>query len=417
MILILLLFLAFSFVLAVKKPTYFVVLYLLVTTRFLGFLNLDIITFNGYEISFVLLNFIAFIGTFTTKTFLKISKKFFLFQLLIVVLILFGIFYPYYMGFSEIFKSVISGKDFYYYFLLFYLVGRRNSLDIALILKSVKFLGLYLSVVLIIYLLIGVAPLYYEEKLFAIKSLEVYYLTYISLASFIIYYEWISKEIKSSLFLFYMLTLLIGLIIGQHFSIVISTIMGWLLLYILGKKNNFKTLLVKVTIIASLIFVFLIIFTDLRIKIFNTAEGIISRTDVALVSRDRVNEFRWEAIKKQPVFGYGFIHSSSSIMSTIDANSNSKYTSELGLIDSGYVDLLIRFGYFGTISMLIIFGYFLIKIFIDMPKYTKLQVVMATYLLQYYMINFTWSVFSYAHGIVPASVALWIILSKNKDRR
>ena len=412
MIFFLLFFLLFSFFLAIKKPTYFVVLYLLVSTRFLGFLNIDLILINGYSVGFLLLNVISFIGTFTKRSVFKISKKLFIFILILSLLLLHGIFYSYYMGFSDVLKSIIAGNDFFYYFFLFYLLGRKSSIDAILILKFIKFLGLYLSIVLLINLLIGIAPPFYESKLFSFDSLEVYYLTYISLAMFIVYNELVSKQMKFNLFVLYISILFIGLIIGQHISIVITTTIGLLLLYVVGKQSkfNFKIFLRQVIIVISSLFIFLLSFSDLRIKIFNSIEQIISGTNVALISRDRANEFRWDAIKKEPVIGYGFIHPSSSIMKSIGSDLNSKYTIGLGSIDSGYVDLLLKFGYFGTIIMLILFGFFIIKVFIYLNKYTKLQVVMATYLLQYYALNYTWSVFSYAHGIIPLSLALFIIL-------
>lgn len=415
MIFILILFLSTSIILAITKPTYFIIFYLLATTKFLGFIDIDSILINNYALGFFLLNIITLVSIFIKQNSTSISKRVFSLIIMISMIFGFGIIYPNIMGFSNFFQSIIGGKEFLYLSILLYLIAKDKSIDIQVVLKFIKFIGLYLSIILIINFIADISPIYYEKKSFIVKSLEVYYLTYISLAMFIIYHEYLEKKIAVIKFFYFLIIMTIGLVIGQHNAILITTLIGLISFYILAKKNilSFTYLLKKIIIIIAVMFIIMLSFEELRNSVLKKINGTIKGTDIALIARDNVNIFRWDAINKEPYFGYGFIHQSSNISKHLVDTEKSIYTRELYVIDSGYVDLLIKFGYVGTFLLLIIFIFHLIPTLKNIKYISSLQLGMFLYLSQYFIINYTWSVFSYAHGIVPASIAIYLLHTTN----
>jgi O-antigen ligase len=146
--------------------------------------------------------------------------------------------------------------------------------------------------------------------------------------------------------------------------------------------------------------------------IFNSIDDIITGKDVALSSRYIYNEFRWDAIKERPMFGYGFIHKDASVTKSVRLIDDNRFAEKFGVIDSGYIDLLIKYGYIGMTLYLILWAKNFIPIILKPSKYRLLQIGMSLYLLQYFLVNYTWSVFSFAHGLVPAFIALYLIKSK-----
>ena len=88
----------------------------------------------------------------------------------------------------------------------------------------------------------------------------------------------------------------------------------------------------------------------------------------------------------------------------------------LSVIDSGYVDLLTKYGVIITLLYLFLFSKIIIVPFHKKNRVKNKNdrmINMATYLSQYYIVNLTWSVFTFAHGIVPMSLAIFILYKDN----
>ena len=85
------------------------------------------------------------------------------------------------------------------------------------------------------------------------------------------------------------------------------------------------------------------------------------------------------------------------------------------VIDSGYVDLLIKFGYLGTVLIILVFVVYYSQGFFA-PYKNPLSLSMSIFLIFYVFINYTWSVFTFAHGIVPAVIAFHLLLTSNENR-
>jgi hypothetical protein len=110
------------------------------------------------------------------------------------------------------------------------------------------------------------------------------------------------------------------------------------------------------------------------------------------------NVERFELIFQKPLQGYGFLHKSA-----FDLGDH-VYTESLSFIDSGYVDLLGKFGFIGMILYLLIVTIPFFKVKSDI-----LVASIKIFFLQYFLINITWSVFSFIIGTISLSIAIFLI--------
>lgn len=412
MIVIFLIFLIFSFLLAIKKPTYYVIFYLLANTKFLGFFDIsETFVIGGNGLGFPMLNIITIIAVFFSYAWYKIAKKDFYFILSFLLVLIGGIIYPVYLGLESLQQAIISSKELWVIFFFIYLVSYKNILNIDLILKYMKFIGLYISAIYIIYVITGFAPPSYITE----NYVRTFFPTFMSITLFIYYVDYQENKISKSKFIYIMLFLIVGIILAEHLALVIGTIFSLLVLNFFYKRNtfSFSSFIIKSIIFVSLLFIILISSEKLRNNVFDTITAATSGTDVALSSREIYNKFRWKAIEDKPYFGYGFVHKSAPITKKYTRIKDNIYAESFGVIDSGYVDMLIKFGYLGTFFYLLIWALYILKPLINPTKHTLIQLAMAVYILQYYLISYTWSVFTYSHGLVPAFFALSLIISKH----
>jgi hypothetical protein len=208
-----------------------------------------------------------------------------------------------------------------------------------------------------------------------------------------------------------------GIIIAGHFALVVSSLFSLSFIYFIWHRKssfNWYSFLKKIIYLSIFIGIIFISSEKIRTFVVESIEPILDGSDIALSTRDRYNQFRWDAIEKEPYLGYGFIHKDASMMKNFETSDTNSFMEKLGVIDSGYVDLLIRFGYIGMFFYLIVFGIYLIKIFTQ-KKPLVYSLAMSAFLFQYYFVNYTWSVFSFMHGIIPMSIAFFILY--NSERR
>ena len=212
----------------------------------------------------------------------------------------------------------------------------------------------------------------------------------------------------------YILTgfLFLGLIFAEHSALTIMTLLCTVLyLFAYDDKLRFKKeKIAKILGIAIFATSLALIFINgLYDGIVDKVRAVVYSEDLALSTRDLYNEFRWDAINDQKTFGYGFIHQSSSLMNQFKLSGTSAFMERFTVIDSGYVDLLIKFGYLGTAVMLVTLNiYYLFGFF---KKYkNQITLAMSLYLIQYAPVNYTWSVYTFSHGIIPGAIALYVII-------
>jgi len=409
MIILATVFLLLGLFLSVKNPKYFVIYYILASTKFLGFIDPSSFIIGGVEIGYFGLNIITILGIFFHKNWYSIPKNTQLFVAIMIVILIYGILKPVFDENSTLIKSIIASKEVWFYSIFFYLIVYRKVIDDLLLLKSLKQLGVFLSLMYILGVIMPVLvpPLYYNGSF-----VRTFYPTYISLALFLYCINLkfsSSRSIKDRVIV---VILLLGLVLAAHSSLVIMTAFGFILYKYLYNNNLILDKFSIIGTIALSIFsiLFALVFVDeLYYSLLNTIDGIITGKDNALSSRDIYNEFRWEAINKKKEIGYGFIHQSSNFMKEINTINTNRFMERFTVIDSGYVDMFLKYGYTGTAIILVIFTKYFTKGFFNKYK-NPLSLAMSVYLLQYIFINYTWSVYTFAHGIIPGMIALYLIL-------
>ena len=381
----------------------------MVSTKFLGFIDIEhYFVIGGVGLGVPMLNVATFIATFFMADWYRIPKKYFKFIGLFLLIALYGVIYPAILGYETITQAILASKEFWTVSILFYLVTHRKKIDLKLLIKSIQFIGVYLAFIYIFYLLFKIAPPSY----IGVNTVRGYFPTYTSLALFLFYIELQTNQIKLNKFIIVGLILLAGLILAGHFSLVFGTIFSLLVLYVFYNKNRFSLgkLLSRSFVLFGVMFVLFTTFSDVRNSVFNKYEMIEQGTDVALTSRDIYNQFRWKAISERPFSGYGFIHKSSPITIKLRTIENNRFAESFGVIDSGYVDLLIKFGYVGMTFYLLLWISIIFPVLFRSKKYNMVQLVMAAYLMQYFLVNYTWSVFSFSHGLISAFIAVFLLL-------
>ncbi len=403
-----------ALILAVRNPTFFLLFYILATTKFLGFIDPSSFVIGGLEIGYFGLNIIAIFSVFFHKKWYMMPHKIQWFIYFVLLMLVYGIVKPFLDNNSSLFLAFMASKETWFYFLFLYVVVYRDRINNKQLLKTIKFLGIYLSSVYIIgkISLQLVPPIYHNENF-----VRTFFPTYISLAIFIYAIRIKFDEIRSLKDRIIILMLFLGLVLAGHLSLTIMTAIGFVLYkYVYDKKLQFNKFVISRFIFITILSVSMTLITvsGLYERIANNVESIISGEDNALSSRDIYNEFRWEAIEKQKELGYGFIHQSSSFMKDIKILGANRFMERFTVIDSGYVDLLIKFGAIGTIFIMITLIIYYSQGFFVAYK-NPLSLAMSIYLMQYVFINYTWSVFTFAHGIVPGVIAFYFLITSNQN--
>ncbi|NQX84857.1 MAG: hypothetical protein HRT67_02955 [Flavobacteriaceae bacterium] len=411
MIGVLLVFYVVAFVLGIKRPTAFVIFYVLASTKFLGFLDPSTFIFSGLELGYFGLNLIALLCAFFSKKWFLVPRVLFAYIFLIVLILLHGILKPVMDYNSSLIQAIMASKEIWYYFLFFYLVVYRDDINDEELFKGIKTIGVYLSLVYVIgYFIPVIRPPLYDN----VTYIRTFFPTYISLALF--FYA-IRLKFSNSRNLYdrvVVVILFLGLFFAAHLSLTIMTLAGFVLYkYVYNIKLNVDRYSVKK--FAFVVFVgvcmTIIFFEGFYDAAKLNIDQIISGEDNALSSRDVYNAFRWEVIERSKSFGHGFIHQSSNLMKTVSTVGNNRFMERLTVIDSGYVDMFLKFGYIGTAIILLVMSRYYLLGFVKKHK-NPLSLAMSIYLAQYYFINYTWSVYTFAHGIIPGVIALYL-LAKN----
>ena len=413
MIIVLLFFYAIALILAVKNPNYFLLFYILATTKFLGFVDPSSFVVGGVEIGYFGLNIIAIFGVLFQKKWYIMPHKMQWFIYFILLMLVYGIVKPFLDSNSSLFLSFMASKETWFYFLFLYLVVYQHKIDNKLFLKFIKYLGVYLSFVYIISRISVqfIPPVYYSDNI-----VRTFFPTYISLAIFIYAIKIKFDVVRSMRDRITIIILFLGLFLAAHLSLTIMTFAGFVLYKYVYDKNlslNKFTISRFVFIAFFASSILLLTVGGLYDRISSNIEAVISGEDNALQARDIYNEFRWEAIEKRKTMGYGFIHQSSSFMKDIKISGSNRFMERFTVIDSGYVDLLIKFGYLGTSIFIVILLIYYSQGFFS-PYKNPMSLVMSIYLMQYLFINYTWSVFTFAHGIVPGVLAFHLLITSQQ---
>lgn len=399
--------------LGLKNPTTFIVLYVIVTTEFLGFFDTSSQLVDGHDLIMVTINFSALLVSILTFDSLRVQRQAFIFLIVLILLLAWGIAAPVILFGQSFFETIIASKQFFYFAIFVYILANCRRVNVAYITRFIKFLGLYLSSVYLLFFFTGIGPGTYvlEESVYG-PGIRVFSPMYISLAIVVFGSDWLEGRISSLAFSVAEIVLIFGLSISGYLSLTITNliIVGFFLT-LNRKRMRFSFGKVLVLLLISSFFIGLSIVSSdaLRSAVLSKAKGVFDGSDGALLSRDIYNGFRWDAIKERPVLGYGFIHKSSSINRELGANPDNRFMESLSVIDSGYVDLFGKFGYLGTSLFLLVFSGYVYLSFFKSTCRRMLGYTIGAFLLQYYLVNYTWSVFTFAPGIISLSIAVLLL--------
>lgn len=388
-----LLFLVLQTFLAFFKPKYFVFTYLLYISSYLGFLPRNILVGEN-EIGLFYHSMLMLTAFFLYNNRIKKLPKHIKALLWgTLFLYVYGILYPVINGSSSLMQSIFASKEFSTIFFLHFLFVNRNSLSLKLLQKNLAFLGYYFLIILCLFVIFTYIPPHYVKRP---GQIQYNYPALLSLFLFVKAGQ--AKSLKNRLFvLLLVLVWAAGMYFEGHAAIMLTTTLGTvLILYripVLKFAKNFKWLLSGVLLLA-------IILTLLPTKSYlnNLYETPSFR------ARAIYNAERLQLISEKPLQGYGFLHKSSIKLG------NHTYTESLAYIDSGYIDLLGKFGIIGMVFYLII---------LTVPFFKKNNDIFLTsikiFFLQYFLVNITWSVFSFTMGIVALSISLFILDRYNNE--
>lgn len=378
---------------SVYKRTYFVISYFLYLSSFVGFVSNSLIL-GGVEYGHFFINIIALYSMFLS---LNKIRKVRIAILFFIIFYIYGLVKPVLDGNQGLIDSVKASKSFSFYFFVMYMINFFNKINYLKVAKFLLVVSVYFSFIYIINNLfqVSIAPPIY-------KISDGVACSYVSFISFSVVYVnssfFVASRIKKiSLSLF----LLVGLWFAEFFNIFLTTVMIFIYLHF---RNN-KLLLLLLSIPVGLIFI--IICWEYIINIYEVQK-------IALDSRSALTEFRWSIIDNYLWGGCGFLYSTSELMRM--NVSDSVLLNTFSFIDAGYVDLLGRFGLIGTA----IFLTFPIAIILKNRNITILHPYLL-FILQFFLVNVTWSVFTYAMGISLLAIVYGLIyqirsLPSNKNR-
>lgn len=387
-------FLGLQTALAFYKPRFFLFSYLLFISSFLGLLPREILIGDNeiglfYQSFLMLLNYIFYYRrTQSLPSHIKLILK------ILLLFYLYGVLYPVLSSSSSIVHSVIASKEFSTLFLIHYLFIHKNRLSITFLNKVINFFGYFFLLILLSFVLLDfIPPAYIKTQ----GYLEFKYPAILSLFIFLKAAAANSAGKKRNVIVF-IIVWTVGMYFEGHTAILLTTTLGSLFILfnipVINFLTNFKKFLIGSGIATALIYFFLF---DLFIeKILETP---------SFKARSTYNNERLEMINENLLQGYGFLHKSASKL-----DGSNVYMESLSFIDSGYIDLLGKFGIIG----MVIFLFALTSYFFKFQQ-NIFHISLKLFFVQYFFINITWSVFSYALGTIALSLAMIIIYKYSEE--
>ncbi len=413
---------------------------LLLNSYFLGFIdrnNFGIL--NKFDINAISLFLYIYYIIFNLSIKRLRNSSITLVFILLAMFYLYGILLPLYNHHSALFWSIKEGKEFIHYlcfFAIFLSVRTQQGIDVSW--KYIKYISIYYVLVEIAFIL-GIDKLnilYYSSRYdngLGITKVYQPMFSIVFLALFIYFWEYIlriSKSIHTIIFL------IIGCLITAFRSYIIGSIIALPLSVILIRKGKD---IGKIGIIYALGIIFAVLimsfsFTDsvsdrfmkqIDNYIISGVTEVLSeeKKGSSLKGREAANRFRWKYYYKKPFSGYGFIDEKSTLGKKIFA----EHERELTMIDTGYLDVLIKFGIIGAIIFYSSFIFLAYKIANYAKSSTKNQFIIRCaavfcFIITLLISQVTHGGLTYQFGIIPVSIALALleseyIIQKKKIRR
>lgn len=394
MIIIVIIYILILFIWSNSHPTKYAIGYIIFISNFGGLISPEMYLINGTDYTSLLLNLSCITPIlFKFRNTPKIGKFLIISWLIFYI---YGLIRPVLLGYQDIILSIKSSKSFMAYAFASYLIVNYKYANFYKILKFILYLSIYFCILYICANFIHIGNL-----LPAYEKDDYIQCSYDSFIYFSLYYVW-SKYFNRPLDkkLFISLILVFGIFLGGYFSLLACCIifLCTLAAHALLNKYSYRS-----KFIIGIICIIICIFIYNLVASSGYLDEIIQNQLSAFESRDRHNLLRNYLISKQLIFGYGFISPDSNFMlQNIEADN--QYAQSLSFIDSGYTDLLGKFGVFGTIIFL----------FVPLITLWKLKIslnnIFFIFIISFYAINVTWAVLCYPMGIIDMGLVFSLLL-------
>ncbi len=394
-----------------KKPRIFISVYLFVWTGYLGLATADALKPFSFENLIFLFNcfiFISLIWGFFQRKFFNVNGLIIFYLLFFLI----GIFYPFIKGQSGLFPALADGKDFLCILLAGYLFQNNKKINYSYLEKVIYFYSIIISLFILFYVAFGVSPPGYEPVVYGDRA-EGIHVRYSSLVGLAFILSLIKFHYRGSYsHLAFLLFNLIFLMIQPHKAVFLTTL-GMVVVYYL-LLSNIKTKLIFSSFFGAIL---ALVFLTGNINIVQDnvvqpAEQVVKGEGV-IGSRLEISALRISLWLQEPEFGYGFIDKNTPLGSYIESQAPSRFSEKLGVVDAGYIDLLVRFGYVGLGIFLLAYLYWFFTFYRSSDKFSVKM--LSLLILSFLLISVSWSVMTYLHGIVVLSLAFYFIhLSKTQ---
>lgn len=396
------------------KPRLFYTAYLLLSTRMFGFLPMSLSLRVNAVMFFLHCAMILAVVALLLKKRKFSSRMVVLFLAAVFSLIAFGILYPYFMGFSNIRCAIVDGKEMFAYAALAYLAIHYKHFDFDYFLKIFCFAGVVLTIILIVGHVTGYCPPGYN-RLWGTRIIKVHHNIYLSLAACLVASRILKPRVNLP-YAFLLMFLLAGLFLQGHRSIVLTTLLAISLLWLVRAHSAIKF----VSVLAVLPVLVGLCFLDngryYETHLLEPISELKSGEGAAISSRSILNAVRYEYIRERPLLGYGFIHRTSSLGIPVAERKLNRFSLSLSVVDSGYVDMCVRFGIVGTVFFCFVLGFLLLERFANVRRLDDGQLAAALFLSTYFLINYTWSVFTFGFGIICSCVVVFLLYHNHSTR-
>lgn len=370
---------------------YILFLYLLIKSHFVGLANTKFILIYGIPI-YILIDLVLIF--FLIKKMPSLIKKINILQLnrISLIMICFFIFYFFYsiFLFDTNLKDVLTNFSDLWPFILFYFLVISNIKE-KTILALISFFCFAIGFFYLVFYLSGFSFGTYQEYYNTDQRVPLVFNTVFPLFFSFLSYKYLNKN---NLYLSFILFFIVFILWTSGFRSLSLSIFLILFLNFCSKikfKSSTSNFLFK-----YFGFIFFT-FTMFYIPYYYLSN------DSAIVSRFKINQERFYILNERPLFGYGFIGKDSEVGKVISDASLSRHSSTIKVVDAGYLDLLLRFGYIGTF----IYLYILFKLSSLNININKIY-LSDSFIISLIFINFTLSVFSFSIGLVPFFIACYV---------
>ena len=396
-------------IVALGAPTFFLSIVLLIYCGFLGFVDRDLLGIYTPENLMFMSSLASVPAIFLwRRNFVVLNHRLWEFPAVMLALYLVGATIPAVRGHSDLVLAFIEGRHLAVYLLLLYTLLALSRLKLTLLKKLIVLAGICLSLEVIAYRLFGVFPPGFLpiDPDFPGESttIHIMYPHVISAALFLGLFDRLLRPRLAYLWLAAPV-LILGVIFQGHLSITLVTLLA-IAFGVTRLPMNSKKIFgafAGFAVVGCLLVVMALLMNLELIEQYDV--GAVQ----ALLSRIAINAVRFQYLIQHPLGGYGFVHEASTLGLEFAQTARGLHDIRLATVDSGYLDLLVKFGLIGTGLVV----WFFIRFCRSLASLGRVDMqAPVAFVVLYLSVLLTWSLLTYAHGIFFLVLSVLICLSK-----